>query len=272
MKIFITGGGGVLGRHLAYRLANAHDVHIIDNDVHDVDSTKVTTVHYMNICEPNNMLLLTQEHSPDVIIHLAEMATIDTSMHTSAVRSNMVGTAEVINACTRLSIRGIVGSWVPLFENNMMLQSLNQKRIMISYYNRGNTVINVMQMPHILHPEYPSSTYGAIINRLYNAVHLGQPFFLDSKDEGQRLSFCTIDGVYEQIIDQIRRRTRDICYVQGVSIRLGNLIPIALNVFDAESVTLYGKDEPYEYLRNDKYDDHQISRWIRQEWSSFFNT
>lgn len=274
MVVFVTGGGGVLGRNLSYKLAKLdHEVHVIDADLTDVDRSKVAKVHLTDLTQINSLLKLAYAHKPKAIVHLAEIASIDTNLHVHAVRVNMGATAEMIHVCAKLDIRGVVGCWIPLHEHNMMTQSLNQKASMVRFYDRGNTVVNIVQIPSILHPDYPTAIFGTFVNRLFNNIELGQPFFIADEGEDSVHSYCTVHEVCDVLIDQIGRRTRKPHLIEGCRVDyLKEFVGIALDVFDCDSATLVGREEPREYQRIRGREDHPIHRWIKAEWASLIDT
>lgn len=276
MKIFIVGGGGILGRHLAYCLANEqHNVHVIDPDVLDIDDERIER-HGDDSAFPSNLHMLVYSHKPDVILHLGESHTVDALLVPDHAISNLAITTQVLKCCAQYSIRGFVYGWHELKETNMMTFTLNKKCELVNFFHRGNCIVNSIRLPFILHADYPVSGYGTFINRLFSHIHHNQPFFIDESEEqifdNDEIAVCSIDYAVQSIVSLLKTRTRDSMIVPGYRIEPNKLIGMALDVFDRESATLVGRNDPREFTRYRDQPDDTVRYWIRKAWEELIDS
>jgi hypothetical protein len=276
MKIFIVGGGGILGRHLAYRLVDDdNEVHIIDPDVLDIGDNRIIS-HDNHEAMPTNLHMLVYTRKPDVIIHLGENHTVDPLLVTDYAISNLAITAQVLKCCAQYNIRGFVCGWHILEETNLMTFSLNKKCEMVDFFHRGNCVVNTIHLPHLLHANYPVSGYCTFINRLFSSIYHKQPFFIDESEERifkyETISVSSINYAVESITALLSTRTRDSMLVPGYRITPKKFFGTALDVFDQESIILVGRNDPREFTRYRKSDTDTVRKWIREAWKELIDS
>lgn len=105
-KVFITGGAGFIGTKLTNRLFGNNHILLYDNlNRNSIKSTKLLenpniTLECGDILDYNHLKKVITNFCPDVIIHCAAVAGIDTVIKspTSTMKVNMVGTYNVLEA------------------------------------------------------------------------------------------------------------------------------------------------------------------------------
>lgn len=108
-NVFITGGAGFIGSTLAGRLVDKNKVTVFDNLTRDSLKTKSFAEHpNLNLIEGDilDMDGLTRAmEGSDVIVHCAAVAGINTVIKspTQTMRVNMIGSANVLEAASRLN-------------------------------------------------------------------------------------------------------------------------------------------------------------------------
>lgn len=275
MVIFIIGGGGVLGRHLGYHLAQLdHKVHLFDIDTTDINREIIPHDRIYKLTPSRVFELLNhyaQVHHPQVIFHLAETASVDVYANPQAIHDNVGLTSDVLHVCARYNIRGIIGTWEPIYNRSesILVHSLQQKSELIKFFHKGNVVVNEVQIPQIIHPDYPGTKFGAFFNRLFYHIEYGEPFYVGDESEaftGTR-AFNSLSPIVEHLSQIMKRNTRQSIIVEGYRYPLDLLIEFALEAHNVDSVTLVSRGEPREFRRKECTPRNPIFQWVRDhEW------
>ncbi|HBJ2620836.1 TPA: NAD-dependent epimerase/dehydratase family protein [Clostridium botulinum] len=115
-KILLTGGAGFIGTKLCELLSN-------DNEILLYDSLKRNSIKNTNLLNKNNVKLVEgdildfnhvnsviSEFSPDIVIHLAAVAGIDTVIKSpvNTMKVNMIGTYNVLESIKNLKIERFI--------------------------------------------------------------------------------------------------------------------------------------------------------------------
>ena len=123
MKIIVTGAAGFIGHALSSRLcAEGHEVIGVDNlnDYYSVElkkrrldtlrSIKNFKFHLIDISEKDALFEVFQAYQPDVVVNLAAQAGVRYSIINpdSYTRSNLVGFANILEACRHFKIKHLV--------------------------------------------------------------------------------------------------------------------------------------------------------------------
>lgn len=114
MNIVVTGGCGFIGSHLVERLvSDGHMVRVIDDL--SADNSEYYTfegVKYSNVSILDRLSIEPYFEDIDVVYHLAASARIGFSLEDPehAVRSNIIGTLNVLQACRKYGIKRIIYS------------------------------------------------------------------------------------------------------------------------------------------------------------------
>ena len=142
MKAFITGGAGFIGSSLADRLlAEGHLVTIYDNfnDYYDpalkerniapnLDNANYDVIRG-DIEDEKSLLAALSAKAPDVVIHLAARAGIRPSLEhpVDYMKTNVVGTANLLNAMAKLGLRKLVFASSSSVYGNCRAESFSEK-------------------------------------------------------------------------------------------------------------------------------------------------
>lgn len=103
MKLLVTGGSGLVGRHVVGELSKSHTV-----DILDVKAPERSSVRYFaaNILEPSS--LRTIVHDYDAVIHLAGIPHPLDNPPEEVFRVNAVGTFNILEACANGGIKRFI--------------------------------------------------------------------------------------------------------------------------------------------------------------------
>ena len=118
MNILLTGGAGFVGSHIAeFFISYGHKVFVIDNLTYAgrLDrlkhlNPKLLSFHFHDIAEPLPASLLSELRQVDCIIHTAAESHVVRSIDDPVpfVRSNILGTLNILEAARKLSINRFV--------------------------------------------------------------------------------------------------------------------------------------------------------------------
>ncbi|WBW96609.1 NAD-dependent epimerase/dehydratase family protein [Oceanirhabdus sp. W0125-5] len=105
-KIFLTGGAGFIGSRLCALLAENNDILIYDNltrnSIKNTDLLKKNNIKFIqgDILDFQRLKEAVDEFKPNIVIHLAAVAGIDTVIKSpvNTMRVNMIGTYNVLEA------------------------------------------------------------------------------------------------------------------------------------------------------------------------------
>jgi len=111
-NIFITGGAGFIANTLISKLIDTHNITVYDNFERDtLSSSKVynhknLTIIKGDVLDYDTLLLSMKTSNPNIVIHAAAVAGIDNVINhpVKTMRVNMLGTANVLEACKQLNI------------------------------------------------------------------------------------------------------------------------------------------------------------------------
>jgi UDP-glucose 4-epimerase len=112
MRVFITGGAGFIGSHLADTLlARGDEVLVVDNFSTGRRDNLQPNEHLElvdgNIADRDLMLSLVADFAPEVIVHAAASYKDPTAWHSDAL-TNVVGTANVVQAASEAGCRRLI--------------------------------------------------------------------------------------------------------------------------------------------------------------------
>jgi hypothetical protein len=274
MKIFITGGLGVLGRAVWVALSAEHELFWFDNYsdpddiIHNPDHCQV-----MDISTHNAFMFQCAKHNPDVVIHLAEVASIDPLMHSSSLRSNIVGTAQVLQACAMNRIHCLMGTWNDVVKaTDLPSASIVWRQQLIPYYNKGNTVITEIKIPRVISVDLPSHSWGAIIRRFVNHAELNAPFSCDESEyTTQPINWCSLSHVSETFKLFLKRNTRTPQYPTSAKATIDEVVGFLLDIYEREMAIMSFPYSDARVFLPIKDPDHLVYQWLEEEIDAFRN-
>ena len=282
MKVLVTGGGGVIGSALIASLrTEGHTPYSVDMDPVTYNPDGAEDAWCQDINKYHWITGILSALKPNVVVHLAEINSIDPFVSVHAIKTNVGATAEVLNGCARMNIRCVVGTWGAMRTPfNATTMSMEMKRNLIGVFSNGNAVINEVRMPSVLHPNYPASSFRAYVNRVFNTVELGQPFVLDACENHMNKVFvCRVSDVVRKIMETMVHRTRTPVDMIGNdttrnAASMQQLVSLALDVFEAEHLTIYSRDVPETIQAIHPSESkvkvmHSIHSMIKEEWHDF---
>lgn len=159
MKVLVTGGAGFIGSNLVEKLISlGHNVVVIDNE----SSTAHESPYWNNNAEnykydiADYNLILPLFKDVEIVFHLAAEANIQTSMQNPqlAIKSNIVGTANVLQASKENNVKRFIYSTTS------------------SYYGNNNTLPNIeSQQEDCLNMYCISKVTGEKLCKMYYEVY-----------------------------------------------------------------------------------------------------
>ncbi len=113
MKVLVTGGAGFIGSHVVdAHVARGDDVAVVDNlATGSRESVNPEARLYdADITDRDAMLHVFEEFRPDILNHHAAEISVRASMDDPGlgVRTNLLGTVNLLEACAKTGVRGIV--------------------------------------------------------------------------------------------------------------------------------------------------------------------
>jgi UDP-glucose 4-epimerase len=225
MRVFITGGAGFIGSHLADHYVNAgHTVTLIDNfstgsksNIAHLDG-KVTTIDG-DIRDIELIDQLTQDS--DLVLHMAAALGVNTILESplESMSTNITGSEVVLNAATKYKKRVIIASTSEIYGKNPK-QPLNESddRVVGApqkirwTYSDAKAIEEAMAFTLHQEKHLPVSTvrlfntvgprqtgrYGMVVPRFVQAALKNEPLTIYG-DGTQSRVFCHVDDAVQAI-------------------------------------------------------------------------
>lgn len=134
MRIFVTGGSGLLGSKITKYAKEKHDVVSIYK-THPMDGQGFRA-EYMNIVDSHQVTKLIEKYRPDVVVHSAALANIDycETNHEEAWVINVKGTENVVNACKKTGSKMVYISTAGIFDGKHAPYNETDRPNPLNYY------------------------------------------------------------------------------------------------------------------------------------------
>ncbi len=193
-KIAIVGGSGFIGSHLVNLYGNTDSiVHVFDNfstgNVEFINSNENLTIHKGDILNLQEISKFVDDVKPDVLFHLAAIHYIPQceSNPTEAIKTNIVGTQNVLTACSGKVTRVIFTSTGAIYSPEIET-SLSENEVIDTRDVYGMTKFAAEKLVEHHDRKGRGET---IIARLFNAVGTNEtnphliPAILEQLEEGK---------------------------------------------------------------------------------------
>ena len=177
MKIFVTGGGGFIGRHLTkYLLKNNYEVTIFD-DLSNCTIENIESIGKINFVKGDIRdyeLLEKSMRNHDLVVHLAAKISVSDSNENQEIVMdvNVNGSRNVVKSCINLNICKIIAiSSAAVYGEGVkgIAHDENSDINPISVYGKSK-----LEMENIIKEFSKKSNLNSIILRLFNVYGYGQ--------------------------------------------------------------------------------------------------
>jgi UDP-glucose 4-epimerase len=225
MRVFITGGAGFIGSHLADHYVNAgHQVTILDNfstgSKTNIDHLegKVTTV---NGDIRNIELVESLTKDSDLVLHMAAALGVNTILDSplESMSTNITGSEVVLNAATKLNKRIIIASTSEIYGKNpkQPLSEIDDRVVGAPQkirwtYSDAKAIEEAMAFALHQEKKLPVTTvrlfntvgprqtgrYGMVVPRFVHAALKNEPITIYG-DGTQSRVFCHVDDAVQAI-------------------------------------------------------------------------
>jgi UDP-glucose 4-epimerase len=224
MKIFVTGGGGFIGRHLVKTLLHSHQVTIYENFSNsDRNNLDFVSNNSFNIIEgdlSNYELLKKSLRDFDLVIHLAAKIDISESLKHPEISNlvNVQGTINLLKACVESNVKNIIGAssaavygnpnCLPVTEETFPnpVSPYGADKLSMEFYLRA--FANAYDMNSVslrffnVFGEGQSNEYAGVITKFMKNLSNNEPLVIFGDGENTR-DYIYIDDLVQGIIDTI---------------------------------------------------------------------
>jgi len=208
MKIFITGGGGFIGRHLAKYLQNNNFEITIFDDLSNSTQDMIESIGKVNFVKGDIRdfeLLNKSMQNHELVIHLAAKTSVSDSNENqeNVIDVNVNGSQNVVKSCNDCNISKLIvfssaAVYGEGFENKPHVE--NSATNPISPYGKSK-----LEMENIVKAASETSNLNSIIFRLFNVY-----------GEGQSDVYA---GVIKKFVNNARQNKSVIIYGKGNQMR-----------------------------------------------------
>src|SRR6185503_306556 len=132
MRVLITGGSSLLGKHL---LSSKPDNVTLDSTWY---TNHIANMHHLDICNKSQVAYIFERTKPDVVIHCAAVGSVDyTENHYDETRQvNVLGTENVLKAANDAKALFVYISTNAVFSGNNPPYSEDDNRNPVNAYGR----------------------------------------------------------------------------------------------------------------------------------------
>ena len=221
MKIFVTGGGGFIGRHLVKTLLSSHQVTIYENFSNsDRNNLDFVSNNSFNIIEgdlSNYELLKKSLRDFDLVIHLAAKIDISESLKHPEISNlvNVQGTINILKACVESNVKNIIAAssaavygnpnCLPVTEETLPnpVSPYGADKLSMEFYLRA--FANAYDMNSVslrffnVFGEGQSNEYAGVITKFMKNLSNNEPLIIFGDGENTR-DYIYIDDLVQGII------------------------------------------------------------------------
>ncbi len=280
MKIFVTGGAGFIGRHLADRLLNSGDVTIYDNLTNSSQSSishllkKGASLVKGDITD--YALLSKSLAGFDTIVHLAAETDVKESIKFPEKTNyvNVTGSVNLLRACVAKKVKNIVNASsaavygnseeLPLTENSQTtpISPYGASKLAVERYMQAfshSFALNCISLRIFnVYGRGQSDSYAGVITKFKEKITKNKPLEIFGDGSNTR-DFVSVDDVVQSIqkaIEKIEGKKGDY-----YNIASGNYITI--NDLAKLMISISGKTLPIEYIESRQGDIHHSQTSIQ---------
>ncbi|MBI1883302.1 MAG: GDP-mannose 4,6-dehydratase [Chlamydiae bacterium] len=229
MKVFITGGAGFIGSHLAEALLKQnHHIYVMDDlstgSIENIEHLKAyPNFHYIIESIMNYSLLCEWIDRSDVVYHLAAAVgvrlIVDSPVRT--IETNIRGTEKVLDAANMKGKKVILASTSEVYGKNnkipfkedddMVLGPTTRSRwsyacskaidefLALAYWHEKKLPVVIVRLFNTVGPRQ-TGRYGMVIPRFVQQALAGEALTVYG-DGSQSRSFCDVEDVTKALID-----------------------------------------------------------------------
>jgi len=271
MKIFITGGAGFVGSHLADRLHNeGHDITVVD----DLSTGRYQNVAHLEGKERFRLIIdtvlnakLMEEivRESDRVFHMASAVGVKLIMEhpVKTIETIFRGTDIILGFCSRYRKRVLIPSTsevygkstqVPFEEDNDILKGSTSKHrwayacakeldefLALAHWKETRLPVAVVRLFNTVGPRQ-TGQYGMVVPNFVKAAVKGEPLIVHG-DGGQSRCFGHVLDVVEALTKVIETPE---CFGQVVNI--GNAEEVTIKQLAEKAIALTGSQSEIKYI------------------------
>mgnify|MGYP003624023403 CR=1 FL=1 len=256
MKIFVTGGGGFIGKHAVKELLNdGNKVTIYDNlensSKEDITKLRNDGVEFINGDILNYKLLSRAIKGFDSVVHLAAKIDVQESIKnpelTHAV--NVTGTMNVLLACVKTSVRNVIAASSaavygeplkqPISENSPTnpISPYGASKLSMEFYLKAFSRcynLNCISLRFFnVYGEGQTSAYAGVITKFIESIQNDHPpiIFGDGRNTRDFVSVKEVSRAIRLAIKKIKHKKGDVYNIgSGKQITINELAKMMLSI------------------------------------------
>lgn len=260
MRIMVTGGYGFIGQPTVAMLeAEGHTVHIIDNLSSAIARPKPEDrFTFLDIRLASLLRAVVEEWQPEVIIHLAAQASLQTSWELPALdlHTNAMGTLNIVRICAERGIRFVFAStsavYAPkratraYFETDMTgpLTPYGISKLAAESYIRAYLRnYAILRYGNIYGPMQKPLGENQVVARAFAHVKRGEPFVINGDGQQTRDYVFVSDVAWANVLAAERLNGRGI---YNIGTQRGTSVNEVCRLIDPDREWQHGSAKPGE--------------------------
>jgi UDP-glucose 4-epimerase len=265
MKIFVTGGGGFIGRHLArYLSQNKFEITIFD-DLSNSTEELIRSIGNVNFVKGDIRdyeLLEKSMKNHELVIHLAAKTSVSDSKENqeNVMEVNVNGSMNVLKSCKNCGIPKLIATssaavYGEGFKDKQHDESSPTKPIsvygksklmmenLIKEFSQTSNLDSVILRLFNIYGEGQSDVYAGVIKKFVSGAKENKPIIIYGKGEQTR-DFIHVNDLIEFILKAIKK-------VDGSKAEVFNIgtgITISVKELSKEIFSIFGKIPEINYM------------------------